>query len=176
MPRKLILYIATSLDGYIAKHDDDLSFLSLVHKDGEDYGYSDFLSSIDTVIIGRRTYDWIVTQTNYPHEDIMTYIISRTKKQDSKNKIFYNGNIKDLIYKLKSEAGSNIFCDGGSEIVNLLLKDDLIDEFIISVVPVLVGDGISLFRKGGAEFNLKLITTRTYDTGLVQLHYKRIKK
>jgi dihydrofolate reductase len=173
--RELSLYIATSLDGYIAKAHDDLSFLSIVQKDGEDYGYNEFISGVDTVIMGRRTYDWVKEQVpDFPHSDKYTWIISRSKRADKGNITFYTGNLKMLVLKLKAEEGKQIFCDGGAEIVNELLKDDLIDEFIISIIPILVGDGIKLFKDGRPELNLELVSTKSYDTGLVQLHYKRV--
>ena len=170
---KLILYIAMSLDGYIAKPGDDLSFLELVEKDGEDYGYSDFISSVDAVIMGRKTYDWVMKQVcEFPHTDKETYIITRSKR-DSQGRInFYNGNLRELVVSLKNKKGKNIFCDGGAEIVNELLKEELIDELIISVIPVLVGDGIKLFQDERPEQILKLISVQSYDTGLVQLHYQ----
>ena len=94
MPRKLILYIATSLDGYIAKPNDDLSFLSIVQKDGEDYGYSEFVSSIDTVILGRKTYDWIMAVVDeFPHMDKISYIITRTERPSIGKINFYNGTL-----------------------------------------------------------------------------------
>ncbi|TAF68076.1 MAG: dihydrofolate reductase, partial [Cytophagales bacterium] len=77
-PRKLILYISCSLDGYIAQPNDDLSFLSIVQKEGEDYGYNDFVASIDIVIVGRKTYDWVIGQGyEFPHADKTSYIITR---------------------------------------------------------------------------------------------------
>jgi dihydrofolate reductase len=86
---------------------------------------------------------------------------------------FYTDNIKDLVLKLKSEPGGVIFCDGGAEIANMLLSEGLIDEFIISVVPILVGEGIRLFKDGRPELPLQLIAATSFDTGLVQMHYKR---
>ncbi|TRZ46336.1 dihydrofolate reductase family protein [Robertkochia solimangrovi] len=173
-PRKLIVYIACSLDGYIAKPNDDLSFLDRVQKEGEDYGYHDFIANVDTVIIGRRTYDWVVKQVGFfPHSDKETYIITRTSKpaQDTIN--FYSGSLTELIFSLKSKKGKNIFCDGGAAIVNALLKENLIDEFIISVIPVLTGDGIRLFQNGRPEQALRLISAKSFETGLVQLHYQK---
>ncbi len=175
MPRKLILYIATSLDGYIAKPNDDLSFLSIVQKDGEDYGYSEFVSSIDTVILGRKTYDWIMAVVDeFPHMDKISYIITRTERPSIGNINFYNGTLNSLVKKLKSEKGKNIFIDGGAEIVHELLKANLIDEFIISIIPILVGDGIKLFADGRPELKLKLVTLKKFETGLIQMHYERV--
>ncbi len=172
--RKAILYIATSIDGYIAKPNDDLSFLSMVEKQGEDYGYHDFLASIDTVVMGRKTYDWIMAHVpEYVHADKETYIITRTERETAGNVNFYTGTLKGLIDALKSRTGQNIFIDGGAEIVNELLKDELIDEFIISVIPVLLGDGVRLFKDGRPEQRLQLVNAKSYETGLVQLHYER---
>ncbi len=170
--RKVILYIAMSLDGYIAKPNDDLSFLNSVQKEGEDYGYFDFIKSVDTVILGRKTYDWVMKHVDeFPHKDKTTYIITRHYKASEGNLHYYNGDLKKLISQLKSQEGKNIFCDGGAEMVNLLLKDKLIDELIISVIPVLLGEGTRLFKDGRPEQSLKLISSKSYEKGLVQLHY-----
>lgn len=174
MNRKVILYIAVSLDGFIAKQDDNIDFLSVVEKKGEDYGYKEFLNSVDTIILGRRTYEKIKSMGfEYPADGREVYILSGTQRNSEGNMRYYSGNLKDLIIRLKSEMGKNIFCDGGSEIVNALLKDQLIDEFIISIIPVLLGDGIPLFRGGRPEANLRLIRSVQFEKGLVQLHYER---
>lgn len=175
--RKVIVYIAASLDGYIAKPNDDLSFLSIAQKEGEDYGYADFISTIDTVILGRKTYDWVMTQVpEFPHADKNSFIITRTARPSIGKIIFYTGKLKDLISKLKGEQGKNIFIDGGAEIVNELLKEDLIDEYIISLIPILVGNGTKLFKDGRPEQILELISIKQFDKGLTQLHYKRADK
>ena len=174
--RKLSLFIATSLDGYIAKPNDDLSFLKLVEKEGEDYGYAEFTANIDTIILGRRTYDWVLREigtSHYDNGERNVYVITRTERQSVGKTKFYNGNLTELVQQLKSEYGKNIYCDGGAEIVNELLISDLIDEFIVSIVPVLVGNGIRLFKDGRPEQQLELVNTKTFDTGLIQLHYKR---
>ncbi|HJS01650.1 MAG TPA: dihydrofolate reductase family protein [Flavobacterium sp.] len=176
--RKISLFIATSLDGYIAKPNDDLSFLKLVEKEGEDYGYAEFTDTIDTLIIGRRTYDYVLKEIGSSHYDNGkrdVYVITRTERPQVGKTIFYTGNITELIKRLKSEKGKNIYCDGGAEIINELLKYDLIDELIISVVPVLLGKGTRLFKDGRPEQILEFTEAKTFDTGLVQLHYKRNK-
>jgi len=172
--RKISLFIAMSLDGYIAKPNDDLSFLNLVEKEGEDYGYAKFTDTIDTLIVGRKTYDYVlknVGPSHYDngHRDI--YVITRTKRPNVGRTIFYTGDLTELVERLKSENGKNIYCDGGAEIINELLKNNLVDKFIISVVPVLLGNGTRLFKDGRPEQTLKLILAKTFDTGLTQLHY-----
>ena len=173
MERRVILYIATSLDGYIAKIDDDLSFLSVVEQQGEDYGYGEFIQTVDAVIVGRRTYEKVLSMGySFPHTDKDAYIITRTERPSLGSVQFYTGNLKELVLKLKSEPGKNIFVDGGAEIVNELLKEALIDELIISVIPLLLGNGIRLFKDGRPEQNLQLLSAKQFDKGLTQLHYK----
>lgn len=176
--RKISLFIATSLDGYIAKPNDDLSFLKLVEKEGEDYGYGEFTDTIDTLIIGRKTYDYVLKEIGPSHYDNGqrdVYVITRNKRPQVGRTTFYTGNLTELVHQLKSESGRNIYCDGGAEVINELLKNDLIDEFIISVIPVLLGNGIRLFKDERPEQILEFITAKTYETGLVQLHYNRRK-
>ncbi|HEX7366350.1 MAG TPA: dihydrofolate reductase family protein [Pelobium sp.] len=177
MSRKVILYIATSLDGYIAKRDGDLGFLSLVEQNGQDYGYAEFIKTVDTVIVGRKTYDKVIAMGyNFPHVDKNCYILTRTSKEGIGAVKFYTGDVKTLVEKLKSENGKTIFCDGGAETATELIKNDLIDEYIISVIPILLGDGISLFKDGRPEQQLELISTKQFEKGLAQLHYQRLRK
>ncbi len=176
--RKISLFIAMSLDGYIAKTNDDLSFLKIVEKEGEDYGYEEFTNTVDTIIIGRKTYDYVLKEIGSSHYDNGqrdVYVITRTKRPQVGRTIFYTGNITDLVKQLKSEQGKNIYCDGGAEIINELLKYDLIDEFIISIIPVLLGDGTRLFKDERPEHILEFVKVKTFETGLTQLHYKRKK-
>lgn len=177
MSRKLVLYIAASLDGYIAKPNDDLSFLSIVEQAGQDYGYAEFIQSVNAVIVGRKTYDKVLSMGyDFPHADKDAYIITRTPRPDIGSVKFYTGDLKTIIERLKTEQGKNIFCDGGAEIVNELLLYDLFDELIISVIPIMIGDGIRLFKDGRPEQKVELISIKHFETGLVQLHYKRTRQ
>lgn len=172
------LFIATSLDGYIAKPNDDLSFLKLVEKEGEDYGYAEFTANVDTVILGRKTYDYVFKEIGSSHYDNGkrdVYVITRTPKEKVGRTTFHTGALTDLVKQLQSETGQKIYCDGGAEVINELLKNDLIDEFIISIVPILLGKGTRLFKDGRPEQLLELPTAKTFDTGLTQLRYKRKK-
>lgn len=172
--RKLSLFIATSLDGYIAKPNDDLSFLQIVEKKGEDYGYTKFTDTIDTIIVGRKTYDYVQKEIGSSHYDSgerNVFVITRTKKPSSGRTTFFSGDLVDLVERLKSEDGKNIYCDGGAEIINELLKNNLIDEFIISIIPILVGSGTKLFKEYRPEQLLEFVNSKSYESGLVQLIY-----
>ena len=176
--RKISLFFAISLDGYIAKPNNDLSFLKIVEKEGEDYGYAKFTSAIDTLIVGRKTYDYVLKEigsSHYDNGERDIYVITRTPKPNKGRVTFYTGDIAELVKKLKSENGKDIYCDGGAEVINELLKLDLIDEYIISIIPILLGNGTRLFKDGRPEQLLELISSKSFDTGLMQLHYKRKK-
>jgi len=172
---KVILYIAASLDGYIAGPGDDLSFLSTVETPGEDYGYVDFTQSVYRVIMGRKTYDWIMKQVSvFPHADKETYILTRTAKDSIGNTHFYTGDLRELVQTLKAKGGKNIFCDGGADAANALLQLGLMDEIIISTIPVILGAGTKLFKEGIPKRALQLLGSKSFSSGLIQAHYKLI--
>jgi dihydrofolate reductase len=162
------------MDGYIARPDGDISWLSTVESKGEDYGYSKFIETIDTVIMGRKTYHKVLTFAGeFPHKGRKCYIITRSKRSPMDNMEFYNGDIAALVKKIRSKEGKHIFLDGGAQLVNSYMKLDMIDEYIISIVPRFLGAGISLFPTGRPEVPLKLESAKSYPSGLVQLHYIR---
>lgn len=168
--RKVIVYIAMSLDGYIAGEGDDLSFLSIVQQDGEDYGYHAFVETVDTVIIGRKTYDWVCKQGIIPHEYKSLYVITRNPQLSKTSSQYHSGDLSELMKKLLSESGKHIYCDGGAELIGSLLKLEMIDECIISIIPTIVGGGTPLFRNHH-EIKLNLLSTTSFPSGLVQVHY-----
>ena len=172
--RKVVLYIASSLDGYIARENGDIDWLSIVQNPKEDYGYGKFIKSVDTVIMGRKTYDMVLSfGIKFPHKDETCYVLTRSPKPRDKNVIFYSGEIESLIADIRSSPGGNIFLDGGAEMVHEFMSRDLIDRFVISVVPVLLGGGIPLFRPGWKETRLVLRGSRAFPSGLVQSVYER---
>ncbi|MFT4833379.1 MAG: dihydrofolate reductase [Marinoscillum sp.] len=176
MSRKLILYISMSVDGYIATKDNDLSWLSVVEKEGEDYGYHAFNETVDTYLVGRKTYEIVLGLTGGtfpPAAQHDCYVITRQARENENGVTFFNGDVEDLIARLKSEKGKHIYCDGGSEIVKLLMDSDLIDEYLISVIPVLLGDGIRLFKGESPILALEALPSKQFESGLVQLHYMR---
>jgi len=170
--REVILYIAMSLDGFIAKPDGDISFLSMVEKEGEDYGYVRFMETVDTIILGRKTYDKVLSMGfELPYGDRKVFVLTRNAQPETNKITFYSGSLPELVSSMKSQSGKNIYCDGGAETVFCLLQDDLIDEIIISIIPILLGNGISLFKTGLEEKKLQLVNSKSFEKGLVQLHY-----
>lgn len=171
--RKLKLYISMSLDGYLAGEDDSLDFLTPMEKEGEDYGYTAFTSTIDAYIIGRKTYTVVKGLLNgeFPQaKQYDCYIITRGE-EGQRDGVTFRNDLPKLVAELKAKSGKDIYCDGGGEVVRILLEHELIDEFIIAVIPVLLGKGKRLFLEQPTFQKLKHVDTISYDTGLVQLHY-----
>ncbi len=174
--KKVILYIAMSLDGYIAKSDDDISWLSIVEQGNEDYGYQAFVNSIDTVLMGRKTYEKVLTfGIEFPHKGRKCYIITNSLQGKNDDVEFYGGDLVTLInnIKLQSVTDKNIFVDGGAKLANKMIQLNLIDEFVISIIPIFLGDGIRLFNTGIPEQQLNLVKSESFPSGLVQLTYRR---
>lgn len=174
--RKVVLYIAMSLDGYIADERGSVNWLR-----GQDINvenidtYSVFVQNVDTVIMGWDTYHQIVTELSpeeWVYSDLISYVVTH-RNLPSKNAIFFTGKSPcDLVKELKSKDGKDIWICGGASIVQQLMETDLIDEYYISVIPTILGSGIRLFGTVRDEIKLKLISTQTYN-GIVELIYTR---
>jgi len=156
--RNLVLYIAASLDGYIAAESHNLDWLFEV--DGEDdNGFSKFYDTVDTILIGRTTYDWIMRYENggFPYIGKECYIFSRTIKGENEYVKFTDEDAAPFIQDLKSKEGRNIWIVGGGELLHTFLKENLVDELMISIAPVLLGRGILLFMDN--DFRTRLVLT-----------------
>ncbi len=176
MERKVVLYIAQSLDGFIATEDHDISWLSIVEQEGEDYGYEAFVDTVDTVFMGRRTYEKVLSfGVEFPHKGRKCYVLSASRTGSDENVTFFSGDLKALVEDIKKKEGKNIFIDGGAEVVRVFRSLDLIDDIVISIIPVMLGKGIRLFKETDAMGHLKLISSQSYESGLVQLKYERIR-
>jgi len=172
MDRKVVLFIATSLDGYIATKNDSLEWLFKTEGEG-DNGYSEFLETIDTIILGRRTYDWIMTMEpgGFPYQNQTCYVFSNTLKERMDNVEFVSGDIASFLGKIKKASGKNIWIVGGGELLSHFIKEKLIDEYIITVAPIMIGKGIPLFKEIDVEIELELLNVRRFNQ-FVELHYK----
>ena len=174
--RELILYIAASLDGYIARPDGDISWLSMVEAPPEDYGYAAFNETVDTIIMGRNTYEKVLGfGIPWPHAGKQCYVLSKSRSGKDDNVTFYGGKLTDLLADIRSRPGKHIYCDGGGEAVAALLQARLIDRLVVSIIPVLLGDGIRLFRPGFPEQGLQLASSKAFASGLVQLEYSVVR-
>ncbi|MDZ5471473.1 dihydrofolate reductase family protein [Bacillus sp. 31A1R] len=178
--RKLVLFIAQSLDGYIATKDDSLDWLFDVEGEG-DNGYSEFYEQVDTILMGKRTYDWIMNQENgkFPYPNKQCYVFTRTPIQDTENVKFVNGDIPTFTNDLKNEEGQNIWIVGGGDLLHTFFKENLVDELIITIAPKIIGDGIPLFKADQYHTDLNLnyiffsnIILLIFFPSLIILHIK----
>ncbi|MGB7473903.1 dihydrofolate reductase family protein [Trichococcus sp.] len=175
--RKVKVYIAISLDGYIAHSDGNIDWLEIVARAEEDYGYAAFIETIDTVIMGRKTYEKVLTfGGDFPHAGRDCYVLSRTERPSEGQIRFYSGFPDDLLDQIRSRPGKDIFIDGGSEAIDMFREKGLIDSYTVSIIPILLGEGIPLFKESNQELPLKLVEATTFDSGLVQLTYEPIQK
>jgi dihydrofolate reductase len=174
---KVVLYIATSLDGFIARPDGNLDWLdSVPNPETGDYGYTELIDSIDTIIMGRRTYDKVIGfGVDWPYNGLPTYIVTTEPglKIQSPDTFILTGNIKDAVSGVKKKAKKDIWLAGGGQLVTSFINNDLLDKMIITIIPKLIGEGIPLFAGKPAETDWKLIKTEPFDTGLVNLTYEK---
>ncbi|MDO8553813.1 MAG: dihydrofolate reductase family protein [Candidatus Micrarchaeota archaeon] len=164
--RKIILFIASSLDGFITGENGELDWLFT----DQDYGYTKFLSSTDCALMGRKTYETAIKLGDSPKEGRKWYVFTHSSEQNKENITF----ISDLVpftKKLRQQKGKNIWLIGGSEAISILMNAGLVDEIIISIHPILLGKGIPLFKNIGKIINLKLVKSTKFNSGLLQLHY-----
>lgn len=174
--RKIKLYIAMSLDGFIAGKDGNVDFLKGQEEGTDNEGtYQDFIKGIDTVLMGWNTYNQVVTVLSpekWVYENLETYVLTHRKCESSDNVQFTDATIEELVDRLKSKDGKDIWICGGAGIVQQAISANLIDEFYISIIPTILGGGIKLFGSSDKEYKLKLISSVIND-GIIELFYTR---
>lgn len=175
--RKVILSLAISLDGYIAKPNGDVEWLKKVPNPSKiDYGFSEFYKTIDTTIMGNNTYKEILGfGIPFPFQDKENFVISRTNKPDAEF-VHFTSDVSNLVRDLKLKTGKNIWLIGGGQLNTECLNNGLIDEMLIRIVPIVIGEGLPLFANKPHEVIFELIKTETFSTGVVQLTYQPQKK
>jgi len=174
---KATVYIGTSLDGFIAREDGDIDWLVKFESEEVHHSYKELMSRIDAIVIGRGTFEKVLTFPSWPYEK-KVFVLSTTLKQvpdaiRQKVTILSMNPIQVLAY-LSGEGFANLYIDGGKVIQNFL-REDCIDEMIITTVPVLIGTGIPLFGYLNTDLSFKHIRTSVYSNGLVKSQYERKK-
>ncbi|BAZ26146.1 bifunctional deaminase-reductase-like protein [Kalymmatonema gypsitolerans NIES-4073] len=166
--RKIRLFIASSLDGYIARTSGEVDWLFT----DSDYGYNEFFAQIDTVLMGRKTYDQVLTFGEYPYKGKQSFVFSKTVQAKDNNVEFVNGNWEGFINTLRQSNGSDIWLVGGAQTIHYFMKHGFIDELILSIHPIILGNGIPLIvNDPSLETALEFKDVKTYDSGLLQVSY-----
>jgi len=170
------VFIAQSLDGYIAKPDDGIEWLDGVPElgDGFDFGYEALFSSVDALVFGRRTYNKVDSFADWPYGDKAIIVMSRTGRPTpppDRNVSFSQESPRELVERLSAAGATRLYVDGGL-LIQAFLREGLINDLNISTIPVLLGDGIPLFGHLPAEVWLDLEDSQSYTNGIVQTRYR----
>jgi len=169
----VIYYVAVSLDGYIATPDGGVDWLSAFQTPEEDYGYAAFFDSIDALLFGSRTYEQALGFGEWPYGDKPCRVFSKRPLSVVKPAVHLTAKEPPAVLReLAAQGLKRFWLVGGGQLAASFRQYGLITEYILSVIPVLLGDGLPLFSAPGPETTLILIDTTTYPNGLVQLHYR----
>ena len=173
------MFIASSLDGFIAREDGSIDWLFT----DDDYGYQEFYESVDAVIMGRKTFEKGLELGGgiNPTRNKKNYVFSRNQQSlggmEKDDEVEFVGkDVRKFVEKLVDSSGKDIWLVGGSEIISILLKADLLHDIILSIHPKILGKGIPLFKNTEKEMIRKMVNSKAFDSGLVQLHYTIFKK
>ncbi len=168
--RKITVFIATSLDGYIAAPDGGVDWLFT----DADYGYAAFYDSVDIILMGRRTFEQLLTFGPYPYAGKECFVFA-SQPADHMHECaqFVSEDVGAYVRALQQRPGRGIWLVGGAGLIQQFVEEDLVDEWVISLHPVLLGDGLRLFSGAFPRAPLHLQGVQHYDSGLVQLHYLR---
>ena len=173
--RKISSYIAVSLNGEIAKKDGSVDWLeSIPNPDKFDYGYNEFYDSIDTTIQGHSTYSQLISWgVDFPYAKKKNYVFTRkTNLSDTQYVDFISGDHLQFIQELREQqSGQGIWIVGGGQLNSFFLNNNLLDEIILFVMPVILSDGIDLFATILNETELRLLESKSYSNGVVALRY-----
>lgn len=172
MAREVVLYIAQTLDGYIAREDGSVDFLETIEGEG-DNGYSEFLESIDTVVMGRDTYDQVRSfDVPFPYQGQECYVFSRSRKGSDEYVTYVEGDVGEFIETLKKKPGKKIWLVGGAKLIEGFQEANVIDEYVVASLPYLLGSGIRLFqREEVREERLEFQKLERFGE-VVLLHYR----
>ena len=174
MTVKISVYIAASLDGFIARKNGDLDWLPPGEQDGEDFGYAEFMSTVDYVVMGRNTFEKVITFGGWNYDKKVIVLTSRDLAipPDLTDKVeALHLSPRELVREMGRRGANHIYLDGGVTIQRFL-RESLVDEMIITTIPILLGEGLPLFGKLEKDIKLELVKSQSFENGFVQSKYK----
>ena len=173
---KIVLYLAISVDGYLADQRGGVDWLLGDGSQPDAPGsYPEFLDTVDAIVMGWTTYHQLVTELSpdsWPYEGRPCYVVTHQRKENQENLFFWNGELTALVDKLKEEYDGNVWICGGASVAGQLLREDRIDRLWLSIIPTVLGKGIRLFPQLSRELPLKLVSTEQWN-GIVDLVYEK---
>ena len=164
------VFIATSLDGFIARPDGSIDWLTERGEQAGDTGYDEFMAAVDTVVVGRNTYQKALSFGFWPYEGKQVEVLSTTLDADADERIIVHRTLDGLVQTLEDRGAKRVYTDGG-RVIQTFLRAGLLNELTITVVPVLLGSGLSLFGDLDHDITLTHNATRTLGAGLIQSDY-----
>ena len=168
----VIYYVAVSVDGYIATADGGTDWLKPFESSGEDYGYHAFYSSIDAAVMGSHTYEQCLRFPEWPYPGKLCWVFSRRKFANRSDVTVTAETPVVVLRQLQARGLMRVWLAGGGDLAASMRKSNLIDEYIFTVVPVILGGGIGLFAYTSPTENLRLLECKTHPNGVLQLHYR----
>ncbi|MEW4431290.1 dihydrofolate reductase family protein [Paenibacillus pabuli] len=172
MSNKVVLYIAMSLDGYIARKDGSVDWLFDVEGDGGDNGYAAFYQTIGTVVMGRTTYeDVLKLSEDFLYADRPTYVLSRSEQPPAPHVQFTTEPVERLIPRLQQASDADVWIVGGGQLVQAVMEKRLLHEIEVAIIPKILGEGIPLFPEGIVPSNLKMMGTQTLGQ-IISIRYQ----
>ena len=174
---KASVYIATSLDGFIARRDGSIDWITEAQglvPEGEDCGFKSFIDSVDTLVMGRKTFEQVLTFGQWPYGDTPVVVLSHNSVAIPSNlpdAVSHSSEVpRALLDRLSGQGAKHVYVDGGRTIQSFI-TECLIDEITITSIPIVLGDGIPLFGPTEKDLKLTHVSTKTYDFGFVQTTY-----
>jgi dihydrofolate reductase len=166
------VFIATSVDGYIARSDGRIDWLQRAELPGEDYGYARFFAACDVLVLGRKTWETVAGFGAWPYAGKRSVVLTHRPLTPLANEEVFSGSPRALAERLGREGARRVYVDGGA-VISQFLAEGLIDELTVTQVPVLLGDGVPLFGPGRPELGLALVESRAFPSGVVQTTWRR---
>ncbi len=171
---EFVLYIATTIDGYIARTDGSIDWLTSFDT-VEDNGYANFYDSIDALVMGSTTYEQVLGFGDWPYPEKLSYVLTRRKLSATRADVkIVQGGIAEVIEDTKKHGFQRVWLVGGGTLASSFINQGLVDEYVIVIIPIILGAGISLY-KSLPEQKLNLIGLKSYSSGIVELHYEKFK-
>jgi dihydrofolate reductase len=169
---KTTYYVASSLDGYIAKEDGDVSWLEELNISMEDAGYDEFYSTVDALVMGRKTYEMIVSFGKWPYGDKPVWVCSSNSITPIEGSNLQAGNTPEEVYKAANEMNiKHLWLVGGGSLASSFLVNNLLTNISLSLMPIILGGGIKLFGDVPAPIKINKESEKTHKSGMVQLEY-----
>lgn len=170
MMAEFILYVATTVDGYIASTDGSIDWLTPFETSEQNRAYTAFYSTIDALVMGYTTYEQVLGFGDWSYAGKMSYVLTNRKRSTNRSDIVFKNSIEAVLEEIQRQQWKRVWVVGGGKVASLFIELGLIDEYILTVIPMILGRGISLYQSLSRQ-KLNLVNSKNYDSGAVELHY-----